>query len=178
MIDWKNCTRIVPMNGSARWALSLLLLTSVLSSITLILSSCACQRVSTNQYVDTRRLDHFAVHVKDLERSAAFYKSVFNFDIIHKWTTTWMVGNDSIRVGLFLRTNAVAITNPDSFILIEHVAFLTDSNGFEQAIKGLDQFGIKHDPPEDTGIANSVFFNDPDGNLLEITAYYKNGPKF
>jgi catechol 2,3-dioxygenase-like lactoylglutathione lyase family enzyme len=89
-----------------------------------------------------------------------------------------MVGNDSIRVGLFLRTNAVAVPSLDNYLLIEHVAFLTDSDGFSADVMRLDRLGVKHDPPEDTGIANSVFFNDPDGNLLEITAYYRDQPKF
>lgn len=38
------------------------------------------------------RIDHAAINVKNLETSAAFYKKVFDFDLVHKWNTTWMVG--------------------------------------------------------------------------------------
>lgn len=123
-----------------------------------------------------RRLDHFAVHVTDLERSAAFYKRVFGFELVHKFTTTWMVGNDSIRVGLFLRPEAKPVENPDQLAVIQHVAFLTDKDGFEKAVKQLDVLKVPHEEPDDSGIAFSVFVNDPDGHLLEITYYYQNVP--
>lgn len=126
---------------------------------------------------EIRRLDHFALHVTDLERSAAFYEKVFGFQMINKWKTTWMVGNDYIRIGLFLRKDATKIDDPDNRIIIEHVAFLTDERGFESAVSKLTVLGIKHDPPEDTGIAKSVFFRDPDDHLLEITYYYAKAPK-
>jgi len=32
--------------------------------------------------------------------------------------------------------------------------------------------GITIDGPDDTGIAYSAFFNDPDGHLLELTTYH------
>jgi glyoxylase I family protein len=124
-----------------------------------------------------RRLDHFALHVTDLDRSAAFYQRVFGFQIINKWSTTWMVGNDTIRVGLFLRPAAKPVSDPDNAVLIEHVAFLTDEAGFAGAVKQLDSLGVAHDLPEDTGIAKSVFLKDPDGHSLEITYYYQHVPK-
>ena len=33
--------------------------------------------------------------------------------------------------------------------------------------------GITFDPPEDTGVAHSIFIYDPDGYQIEITTYYK-----
>lgn len=124
-----------------------------------------------------RRLDHYAVHVTDLERSATFYEHVFGFGIVNKWKTTWMVGNDRMRVGLFLRPKAAMVSDPDNKVLIEHVAFLTDERNFNRCLVALNRLGIPHEPPEDTGIAKSVFFNDPDGHSLEITYYYQHIPK-
>ena len=124
-----------------------------------------------------RRLDHYAVHVTDLSRSAAFYERVFGFGIVNKWKTTWMVGNDRMRVGLFLRPKAARVADPDDKVLIEHVAFLTDEHNFNRCLSALDRLGIRHEPPEDTGIAKSVFFKDPDGHSLEITYYYQHIPK-
>jgi Glyoxalase/Bleomycin resistance protein/Dioxygenase superfamily len=51
-------------------------------------------------------LDHFAINVTDLQRSADWYQRVLGFAILHKWNTTWMVGRDNIKIGLFLRPNA------------------------------------------------------------------------
>ncbi len=145
-----------------------------------LLTGCASTEISRPlaPLPGIRRLDHYAVHVTDLARSAAFYERVFGFGIVNKWKTTWMVGNDRIRVGLFLRPKAAIVSDPDNKVLIEHVAFLTDERNFNRCIVGLDQLGIPHEPPEDTGIAKSVFFNDPDGHSLEITYYYQHIPKY
>ena len=47
----------------------------------------------------------------------------------------------------------------------------------DELFRFLDRLGIAHEPPEDTGIAKSVFFKDPDGHSLEITYYYQHIPK-
>jgi catechol 2,3-dioxygenase-like lactoylglutathione lyase family enzyme len=117
-------------------------------------------------------LDHFAINVTDLQRSADWYQRVLGFAILHKWNTTWMVGRDNIKIGLFLRPNAKPLPDIDSQLIIQHVAFLVDGDKFADAQNALTQAGVKIDGPEDTGIAFSIFFNDPDGHLLEITTYH------
>jgi catechol 2,3-dioxygenase-like lactoylglutathione lyase family enzyme len=117
-------------------------------------------------------LDHFAINVADLQRSADWYQRVFGFTILHKWGTTWMVGRDNIKIGLFLRPDAKPLPDIDSQLIIQHVAFLVDGDKFTDAQQALTQAGVKFDAPEDTGIAFSIFFNDPDGHLLEITTYH------
>jgi catechol 2,3-dioxygenase-like lactoylglutathione lyase family enzyme len=117
-------------------------------------------------------LDHFAINVTDLQRSADWYQRVLGFTVLHKWGTTWMVGRDNIKIGLFLRPDAKPLPDIDSQLIIQHVAFLVDGDKFADAQQALTQAGVKFDPPEDTGIAYSIFFNDPDGHLLEITTYH------
>jgi catechol-2,3-dioxygenase len=68
-------------------------------------------------------LDHYAVNVADLQRAADWYQRVLGFKVLHKWTTTWMVGKDNIKVGLFLRPDAKPPADPDKELLIQHVAF-------------------------------------------------------
>jgi catechol 2,3-dioxygenase-like lactoylglutathione lyase family enzyme len=117
-------------------------------------------------------LDHYAVNVTDLQRSADWYEKTLGFKILHKWQTTWMVGSGNIKVGLFLRPKAKPLPDIDSELIIQHVAFLVDGDKFNDAIAELQKAGVKIDGPEDTGIAYSIFFNDPDGHLLEITTYH------
>lgn len=150
----------------------------ILLAVVLLSYGCACHQpdCASSGLKSLKRLDHFAVHVKNLQTSEEFYRRVFGFHVINKWTTTWMVGNDYIRVGLFQRPQAAAVDDPDNKLIIEHVAFLTDEAGFGVVLKELDQLGVPHEPAEDTGIAKSVFFHDPDGHLLEITYYYKDRP--
>ena len=117
-------------------------------------------------------LDHYAVNVADLQRAADWYRRILGFNVLHKWNTTWMVGKDNIKVGLFLRPDAKPPSDPDKELLIQHVAFLLDGDKFEAALKELSENGVQVDGPEDTGIAFSAFFNDADGNLLEFTTYH------
>jgi catechol 2,3-dioxygenase-like lactoylglutathione lyase family enzyme len=117
-------------------------------------------------------LDHFAINVTDLQRAADWYQRIFGFTILHKWNTTWMVGRGNIKIGLFLRPNAKPLPDIDGQLIIQHIAFLVDGDKFADAQRALTQAGIKIDGPEDTGIAFSIFFNDADGHLLEITTYH------
>lgn len=121
--------------------------------------------------MNLERIDHVGLNVWDLVAPAEFYRKVFGFDIVHKWTTTWMIGADSIRLGLFQRPSSVPVCNIDNAIAITHVAFRTDATGFAAAQVELEKLGVAFDPPEDTGIAHSLFVLDPDGHQIEITTY-------
>jgi catechol 2,3-dioxygenase-like lactoylglutathione lyase family enzyme len=121
-------------------------------------------------------LDHYAINVADLRRSADWYRRIFGFHILHKWHTTWMVGRGNIKVGLFLRPDAKPLDDIDSQLIIQHVAFLVDGDKFAAAQEDLVRKGVQIKGPEDTGIAYSMFFTDPDGHLLEITTYHPAEP--
>jgi len=54
----------------------------------------------------------------------------------------------------------------------QHLAFHLPADGFIEAQIELANLGIEIDGPEDTGVAYSLFLNDPDGHLLELTTYY------
>jgi catechol-2,3-dioxygenase len=123
--------------------------------------------------IELTRLDHVGINVTNLQNSADWYARVLNFKVIHKWNTTWMIGRGNMRIGLFLRPNATKVEDIDNKLAITHFALLTSANGFKEAQSTLTKLGIKFDPPEDTGIAHSIFINDPDGYQIEITVYYK-----
>lgn len=116
--------------------------------------------------------DHVALTIKDLQRSADWYKLVFDFDVLHKWTNTWMVGHGNMKIGLFQRPNGALVEDLDSKIAIQHVAFLVDGDKFAAAQEAIKKRGVSMEGPEDTGIALSIFFNDPDGHILELTTYH------
>jgi catechol 2,3-dioxygenase-like lactoylglutathione lyase family enzyme len=120
-----------------------------------------------------RFIDHVGINVTDLQRSADWYGRVLGFTVFRKWTTTWMIRRGNMRIGLFLRPNAAKIEDLDNKLAITHFAFLTSAKGFKEAQSTLSKLGIKFAPPEDTGIAHSIFINDPDGYQIEITTYYK-----
>jgi catechol-2,3-dioxygenase len=122
--------------------------------------------------MDIAALDHVALNVASLEVSAEWYARVLGFKVFHKWTRTWMIARDGLRIGLFHRPDAVPVVDLDNARAITHFAFVTDASGFERAQTELRTLGVTFEGPEDTGIANSIFFSDPDGFSVEITAYY------
>lgn len=119
------------------------------------------------------RMDHVGINVTNLQRSADWYQEALGFTIFHKWKTTWMISRGDMHLGLFLRPNAKKIDDLDNTLAITHFAYATDDKGFREAQDRLTKLGIKFDPPEDTGVAHSIFIYDPDGYQVEITSYYK-----
>ena len=121
------------------------------------------------------RLDHVAIQVKDLQTSADFYKKVFDMELLHKWTTTWMVGNGKSRLGLFQRPSAMPVDDFDNRLVLQHFAVLTTTAGLDAFRTRLNALQISYEQ-EDSGIAKSLFVTDPDGILVEVTAYYAKDP--
>ena len=131
---------------------------------------------TTSAHGDTpaiQHMDHVGINVTDLERSADWYQKVLGFTIFHKWKTTWMVSRGDMHLGLFLRPNAKKIDDLDNTLAITHFAYATDDKGLKEAQDRLTKLGVQFDPPEDTGVAHSIFIYDPDGYRVEITSYYK-----
>lgn len=122
--------------------------------------------------VNVEELDHVALNVTNLDRSYEWYQKVFGFAIFHKWNTTWMIHRGTMKIGLFLRPKAQSIGDTDNKLAITHFAFVTTPDEFKDAQSHLKKLGIKFDPPEDTGIAYSIFLSDPDGYQVEITTYH------
>lgn len=117
-------------------------------------------------------IDHIALHVGDLTRSAQWYEDRFGFRVLHKWSGVWMIGKDNIKIGLFLTENATVVDDPDHKKIIEHFAFGVDGDKFQATIDKLRADGINMTAVEDTGIAYSVFLRDPDDYQVEITSYH------
>jgi catechol 2,3-dioxygenase-like lactoylglutathione lyase family enzyme len=54
---------------------------------------------------------------------------------------------------------------------VHHLAFMVSKATFSQAVKRLDDRGIKHSGPKDRGFMDSIYFNDPLGQLIELACY-------
>lgn len=121
-------------------------------------------------------IDHFAIFVTDLSKSAEWYERVLGFTVLHRWQTTWMVGRGNTKVGLFQRPEATPLVDPDTKLIISHIAFAVDADKLEDARRTLVDRGVALEGPDDSGIADSYFFKDPDGHELEITAYHAPRP--
>ena len=123
------------------------------------------------------RIGHVALRVADVERSRAFYTTLLGFEVVEE---------DPEHGGVFMALEGLSQTidlcpveNPRTApaqtpgaVGVRHIAFLVDS---EQALKDayetLQASGVPIVRAIDHVSQKSIYFQDPDGNLLEI--YYE-----
>jgi catechol 2,3-dioxygenase-like lactoylglutathione lyase family enzyme len=118
-------------------------------------------------------IDHVAIGVRDVERSAKWYIEVLGFERLHEgvWGgVPTFVGKGNTGIALF---PASANAKPASIgreIRLLHLAFRANRENFLAAQRELETRGIKLEF-QDHEISNSIYFRDPDGHQLEITTY-------
>ena len=61
--------------------------------------------------------------------------------------------------------------NPTEVGDVHHIAFNVSHATFAQAVKRLDERGIAHSGVKDRGFMDSIYFRDPNGQLLEMACY-------
>ena len=110
--------------------------------------------------------------VSDLERSIAFYKDLFDFDVIEKYSNA---GAAYLKIGemvLVLTEKSGFASSADSGSAF---SFFVDEGDFEDSVDELEELGI---PvvygPENIRGGQVLVFCDPDGNRIEL-AYPKIG---
>jgi len=119
-------------------------------------------------------IDHVAVGVRDVERSAKWYIEVLGFERLYE--DAWggvptFVGKGNTGIALFpARPNAKPAPTTHRDIRMLHLAFRADRENFLAAQRELKKRGIKFEF-QDHEISQSVNFLDPDGHQLEITTY-------
>ena len=122
--------------------------------------------------IDT--LDHVALSVRDLERSARWYADVLGFKRLHegKWNgIPIFVGNDAAAVALFPASEEIGSASVDrAAVRTLHFAFRTDRQNFLRAQDELKKRAISFEF-QDHEISHSIYFRDPDGHKIEITKY-------
>jgi catechol 2,3-dioxygenase-like lactoylglutathione lyase family enzyme len=123
--------------------------------------------------VNLERVDHVALSVSDVERSAQWYIDVLGFERQHD--DVWggypiFVGKNDAAVALFpIRKKEASPSTPPAARVL-HFAFLADRKNFVSAQHELKSRGIEFEF-QDHEISHSIYFHDPDGHEIEITTY-------
>jgi catechol 2,3-dioxygenase-like lactoylglutathione lyase family enzyme len=118
-------------------------------------------------------LDHVAIGVADVDRSAGFYREVVGLERAHDaWDVPVVMAAQGSGVAIFPQDMHPGSGDPGAIppIRILHIAFRVDREGLEAARGELDGRGIET-RLSDHGIAHSIYFDDPDGHRLELTTY-------
>jgi len=119
-------------------------------------------------------IDHVALSVRDVERAAAWYIEVLGFE--RRYEEMWdgvplFIAKGNTALALFpARQNAQPSSGRPDRIGMLHLALRTSRKEFAAAQRDLRARGITFDF-QDHEISHSIYFDDPDGNRLEITTY-------
>ena len=118
-------------------------------------------------------LDHVALAVRDVERSADWYVEVLGFE--RRFQGMWegvpvFVARDKTAIALFPAGSDQANPLPGKPVAMLHLAMRANRKNFVAAQRALTSRGIAFHF-QDHEISHSIYFRDPDGIELEITTY-------
>src|SRR5437016_3255601 len=133
--------------------------------------------------MDLEGIDHVAMSVRDVERSAQWYIDVLGFERRHEgmWNgVPVFIGKGTTSLALFPvrdsrassaeATAAKSTSGDGGGVRMLHLALRANWKNFLAAQEELKQRGIRFEF-QDHEISHSIYFSDPDGHKLEITTY-------
>jgi catechol-2,3-dioxygenase len=128
------------------------------------------------EYVMSVAFDHVSLRVTDLERSITFYRDTLELDFVSRndqgTQSVFRVG-DALLV-LFCRDRYQSVPDDTTFGT-DHVAFCLDGDLYSRVLDRLKREDlVSRGPTRNKGARGegvATYFNDPDGNELEIKTY-------
>jgi catechol 2,3-dioxygenase-like lactoylglutathione lyase family enzyme len=120
-----------------------------------------------------RAIDYTVVFVRDMAAMRRFYEDVLGFPLLRELSPGWIeyeVGTNTLALARPSRTAADAPTPNGSASL--QLAFKVSAPDVDRCADELVRQGVTLlSPPTDQVFGHrTVFFRDPDGNLLEVYA--------
>ncbi|MEM7635424.1 MAG: VOC family protein [Pseudomonadota bacterium] len=130
-------------------------------------------RLSGSAFEAIRAIDYTVIFVRDMQAMRYFYEDVMRFPFLRELSSNWIeyrVGGNTLvlsRPGL----TASDIPTPDGSATL-HLAFKVSAREVDLCAEELMRRGIDLlSPPTNRDFGHrTLFFRDPDGNLLEMFA--------
>lgn len=115
------------------------------------------------------KLGHVHLKVRELDRSVAFYTTLFGLLVEERLDGFAFLNDGVVHHSLALQElGPLAPRAHPLSVGLYHVAFEVESDEAFRAFEArLEEMGIRHQSV-DHGISWATYFNDPDGNGLEV----------
>lgn len=120
-----------------------------------------------------RRTGHLVLKVKDLERSKRFFTEVLGLPVVGDNGKGMVffssdVNNNHHMLAIRQAKEDAPVASPQQ-VGMEHVAYeLSSFAELQEAYRIFKEKGVKIDHTVFHGITKSIYFLDPDGNMLEV----------
>lgn len=127
----------------------------------------------TSAFQAIRALDYTVIFVRDMAAMRHFYESVMNFRVTRELSANWI--EYQLGQNTFVLSHPGRTANdqpiPQGTAALQ-LAFRVSINEVDACAQELDRAGIPiMSPPTNQDFGHrTLFFRDPDGNLLEIYA--------
>jgi catechol 2,3-dioxygenase len=129
--------------------------------------------------IKLQRLGHVLISVRDLERSKDFYTRILGFKVLEQdpehGGLFLSIGGLGNTFDLFQCTNPDAVASSDADLAgrnglgVRHIAFAVETeDDLRDAYFALQSAGVAIQRAIDHVSQKSIYFHDPDRNLLEI----------
>jgi catechol 2,3-dioxygenase-like lactoylglutathione lyase family enzyme len=132
-----------------------------------------CNPPSRSAFQAIRAIDYTVVFVRDMAAMRGFYEDILRFPLSRELSPGWIeyrVGNNTLALAKPSRTASDALTPKGSASV--QLAFKVSASEVDQCADELVRQGVPLlSPPTDQAFGHrTLFFRDPDGNLLEVFA--------
>ena len=128
---------------------------------------------SSSPFQAIRAIDYTVIFVRDMAAMCSFYEDVLGFPLLRELSPSWIeyrVGDNTLALARPSLTAADVPTPSGSASL--QLAFKVSAPEVDQCADELVRHGVNPlSPPTDRSFGHrTLFFRDPDGNLLEVFA--------
>ncbi|KMK66274.1 VOC family protein [Puniceibacterium sp. IMCC21224] len=118
------------------------------------------------------RIGHVHLRVADLDRAIMFYRDVMGFDVMQQYgaqAAFLSAGGYHHHIGLNTWDSRGGQAPAPGTTGLYHVAFVyPDRRALAQILQNVLDAGVPLRGAADHGVSQAVYFNDPDGNGIEI----------
>jgi catechol-2,3-dioxygenase len=115
------------------------------------------------------RFAHFVLRTRDLERSIRFYETLVGMEIVHQGEAIAFLSYDEEHHRLALVQTPQGEPAPPGAAGLDHVAYtLGDLGQLLSTYRRLKAEGIEPVWPINHGPTTSLYYQDPDGNRVEL----------